>query len=301
MEKPRKRWYERTSVTLCVAAGLALVGLGFLHVIVGVRSDYGLPFDVVRRDAFGYRETLVNARRIQALPYTAAQRKYPRGLRALQKAGYLPDGHGFEAGMMARQRASLQRWQAEFEKTLGRPESRWQDQLQDAGPAAPNDPDGAPAHNQKGIVYARRGEYTAALAEFSRAMRRDPTQVDACYNRALVYLALGNLGTAATDLGQVVALRPGFVEGHLRRGRLYAALNDHAQAVAAFTRALEIDPQCAEAYFHRSLVHYTNGAFDAARTDAQRVEGLGLPVPPGYLRALRGDAEPLERENPPHH
>mgnify|MGYP001256826384 CR=1 FL=1 len=31
-----KRWYERTSMTLCVAAGLAVVGSGFLHVILGV-------------------------------------------------------------------------------------------------------------------------------------------------------------------------------------------------------------------------------------------------------------------------
>jgi tetratricopeptide (TPR) repeat protein len=296
-EKARPRWYERTSVTLCVAAGLAVVGLGFIHILVGVRSDYGLPFDFVRRDSFGYRETLVNARRIQVLPYTAAKRKYPRGLGALQKAGYLPAGHGFEAGMMARQRASLQRWQAEFEKTLGRSEPPWQDQLQDAGAVAPGDPDGAPAHNQKGIVYARRGEYAAALAEFGRAIRRDPTCADAFYNRALVYLALGNLGAAATDFGQVVTLRPGFVEGYLCRGRLYAAMNDHDQAVAEFTKALEADPQCAEAYFQRSLAHYAKGSRDKAWDDVHQIESLGRPVPPGYLRALRGDTSPLEKES----
>jgi tetratricopeptide (TPR) repeat protein len=297
----RKRWYERTSVTLCVAAGLAVVGLGFLHVIVGVQSDYGLPFDVVRRDSFGYRETVVNARRIQSLPYTAAQRRYPRGLRALQKAGYLPDGHEFEARMMARQRERLQRWQAEFEKALGRPEDRWQEQLQNDGPVAPTDPDSAAAHNKRGIVCARRSEYAAALAEFTRAIRQDPTRADAFYNRALVYLALGNQGAAAGDLGQVVALRPEFVEGYLRRGRLYAAMNDHDQAIVEFTKALEIDPQCAEAYFHRSLAHYTKGTYDAAWADVHRLEGLGLPVPAGYLRALRGDVKPLEIESSHRH
>ena len=51
----RKRWYERTSVTLCVAVALAAVGLGFIHVIVGVTSSYRLPFEVVLRDCFGYR------------------------------------------------------------------------------------------------------------------------------------------------------------------------------------------------------------------------------------------------------
>jgi tetratricopeptide (TPR) repeat protein len=299
--KAHKRWHERTSVTLCVAGGLVVVGLGFIHILVGVRSDYGLPFDFVRRDSFGYRETLVNARRIQALPYTAAKRRYPRGLRALQKAGYLPDGREFEAGMMARQRESLQRWQAEFEKALGRAESRWQEQLQNDGSVALNDPDSAAAHHDRGIVCARRGEYAAALAEFTRAIRQDPTRADAFYNRALVSLALGNQGAAAGDLGQVVALRPEFVEGYLRRGRLYAAMNDHDQAIVEFTKALEIDPRCAEAHFHRSLAHYTKGTYDAARADVHRIEGLGLPVPPGYLRALRGDASPLEIESPPRH
>jgi tetratricopeptide (TPR) repeat protein len=288
-------------VTLCVAGGLVVLGLGFVHVIVGVRSSYELPFDIVCKDSFGYRETVVNARRIQALPYTAAKRKYPRGLRALQKAGYLPAGHGFEAGLAARQRESMQRWQAEFEQALGRGESRWQDQLQDAGPVPPTDPEGAPAHNQRGILCARRGEYAAAIAAFSRAIRQDSTLAEAFYNRALVYLALGNLGAAASDLGQVVAVRPEFVEGYLRRGRLYVAMNEHDQAVAEFTKAVEIDPQCAEAYFQRSLAHYARGAHDEAWDDVRRIEGLGVPVPPGFLRALRGERSVgrLETLNPP--
>lgn len=294
--KPPKRWYERTSVTLCVAAGLAVAGSGFIHIITGVRSPYGLPFDIVLRDSFGYREMLVNAERIQALPYTAAVLRYPLGIRALQKRGYLPSGRGYGARMVAEQRESMERWRAEFEEALGRPAPRWQDQLQGEGSTHRTDPEDARAYNQRGIACARQREYARAIAEFSRAIGRDPTLADAFYNRALVYLAIGNLGPAAADFGRVVEIRPDFVEGYLRRGRLLMAMNEYDAAIVQFTKAIEIDPRCAEALFHRSLAHYARGAYDRAREDVHRIRSLGLPIPSEFLDILRGTPEtsPME-------
>ncbi len=277
-------------MTLCVAAGLAVIALGFVHIIIGITSPYELPFDIVRKDSFGYRETLVDARKIQALPYPAARREYPRGLRALQKGGYLPAGRDFETAMMAGQRESIRHWQAQFEETLGHRETRWQDRLRGQGQDAALDPEDARACNERGISLARSGEYAGALAEFGRAIRRDPTCADAFYNRALVHIAIGNFGPAASDFGAVVAIRPDFVEGYLQRGRLYAAMNEHERAITAFTRAIEIDPQCAEAFFQRGLAYYSRGMCDQAWDDVHKVQALGVSVPPGFLRALRGES-----------
>jgi tetratricopeptide (TPR) repeat protein len=286
-DKPRKKWHERTSVTLSVAAALVVVGLGFIHIITGVTSPYELPFDVVRKDRFGYGETLVNAKRIRALPYMAATRRYPLGVRVLQKAGYMPGGLEFEAHMMARQREDTRQWLTEFEDALGRPELRWQDQLRGGDQAPGGDPEDARPCNQRGVVFARRGEYQAALAELTRAIRRDPTYADAFHNRALVYTALGNLGSAASDFGKVVEIRPDFVEGCIHQGRLHAAMNAHDQAIADFTRAIAIDPQCAPAYFRRSLACYAKGEYDKAWADVGKIRSLRLPVPDGFLQALR--------------
>ena len=257
-------------MTLCVAAGLAVVGLGFVHVITGVTSPYGLPFDIVFRESFGYREMVVNVRKIESLPYTVAQRKYPLSIAALQKRGYIPDGPAFEARMMARQHESISQWQREFESTLGRPTACWQDRLQRHRAGLRSDPEDAQACNQRGIAFARQGEYQAAIAEFTRAIRRDPTFADAFYNRALVSIEIGNVGQAASDLGTVVEIRPGFVEGRIRRGRLYVAMNEHDKAIAEFTKAVEIDPQCAEALFHRSLVYYVRGDYEKALEDVRQ-------------------------------
>ena len=295
-DKPSKRWHERTSVTLCVAAALVTLGFGFIHVITGVTSPYELPFDIVPKSRFGYRETWVRAQRIQVLPYVVATRKYPRGVEALQRAGYLPSGPEFEARVMAEQRESTQRWQAEFEAALGRSERPWQDQMQAQGPTSPPDPQDARACNLRGVALARQGEYQAALAEFTRAIRRDPTCVDAFCNRALVYAALGNLGPAASDLAKVVEIRPTCVEAYVRQARLHAAIHEHDKAIADLTKAIEIDPQCAEAYFQRSLVHYARGTYEEALDDVRQVQSLRLPVPSGLLEALRAASEPHQVE-----
>jgi hypothetical protein len=62
--KKQKKWHERTSVTLCVAAILIIVGLGFIHIITGVVSPYHLPFDIALKKYFGYRETFIDAERL---------------------------------------------------------------------------------------------------------------------------------------------------------------------------------------------------------------------------------------------
>jgi tetratricopeptide (TPR) repeat protein len=279
-------------VTLGVAAGLVVIGLGFIHVVIGVTSPDGLPFDILLKDSFGYRETLVDARKIQALPYAAALHRYPLGVRVLQKRGYLPGGLGFEAQMAAAQRENMQRWQAQFKEGLGQPESRWQDQLRQAGQAPPQDAQSAHACNHRGVVLARQGEYQAALAEFTRAIRKDPTCADAFYNRALVCLAIGNLGAAASDFGKVVEMRPDFVEGYIRQARLQTAMNEHEQAVSLLTKAIEIDPRCADAYFQRSLVHYTKGEYGKAMDDVRQTQSLGARVPSGFIDALRAASAP---------
>jgi tetratricopeptide (TPR) repeat protein len=246
--KPKK-WHERTSVTLCIAAALVIVALGFVHVITGVVSPYSLPFDIVRKDLFGYRETFVNATKITALPYLVAKKRYPLGCKALQKGGYLPSGNVFETRTIRQLRDDMSRWQAEFERALGRPESGlprgggWQEQLRGKILIVETDPSDPNACNNRGIGAAKNAQYEMALAEFSRAVRRNPTFADAYYNRALVYITLGQLGQAVSDLTAVVGIRPEFVEAYRSRGILQMAMSQYDQAISDFSKVLELDPE----------------------------------------------------------
>lgn len=284
--KERKPWYERTSVTLCVAAGLLFVALGFVHIITGVESPFRLPVDIVRRESFGYRETFVNARAIAALPYTAAKLKYPLGCEVLQRRGYLPSGHGFEARAAVRQMQDIERWRTEFSRARGWSERPWEERLQTGAIEGQTAPESAQADNTQGIAAARNGDYQAALAAFSRAIRKAPAYAEAFHNRALVYVALGNLGQAAADFGKVVEIRPGYTEGHVEQGRLYLKTGQQDEAVAVFSGAIEIDSTCAEAYLGRALACYVQGRYDRAWQDVRQLERLGTPAPAGFIVAL---------------
>lgn len=282
----RKRWYERTSVTLCVAAGMVVIAFGFIHVITGVVSPLNLPVDFVWKESFGYRETFVNANKIQRLPYLAAKIKYPLGCKALQRRDYLPSGREFEAREMGQQRENLRHWQAQFEGSLERPQRAWQDELRGKLQAASASPEEPNACNDRGMAFAREGRYEAAIAEFSRAIQRNPVFVEAFHNRALVYVAIGNLGQGVSDLSVMVEIRPECADGYDRRGRLYLAMGQYDQAIADFGKVVEIDSQRVDAYFLRALACYVKGRYEEAWEDLDRLQVLGRAVPAGFVMAL---------------
>ena len=94
--KPHKEWHKRTSVTLSLAGVLIVVALGFIHIITGVTSVLGLPFDITQKNSFGYSETFVNADKVTNMPWISAKSKYPLGCKVLQRKGYVESDAVFE-------------------------------------------------------------------------------------------------------------------------------------------------------------------------------------------------------------
>lgn len=281
-----KKWHERTSVTLCIAAGLIIVGFGFVHIITGVVSPYELPFDIVLKESFGYRETFINAEKIKALPYTAAKIKYPISCKALQSRGYIESGNVFEARVTRQLRENMKTWQAQFERSLNKPELQWQEKLLGQTPNVGLDPEDPNACNNRGIVYAKEGQYETAIAQFTKAFQRNPVFAEAYYNRGLVDLQIGQLGQAISDFTKAVEIKPGFIEGYSSRAPIYVALGRYEQSISDFTKVIELDPDSVETYFRRSLACYANGQYDRAWEDIHKVQSLGLPVPSGFLTLL---------------
>lgn len=286
VKKQKKKWHERTSVTLCVAAGLIIVGFGFIHIITGVVSPYDLPFDIVLKESFGYHETFINAEKIIALPYSAAKIKYPISCKALQSRNYIESGRIFETRMNRNLRENMKTWQAQFERSLNKPQLPWQDKLLRQRPDIEMDPEDPNAYNNRGIAFAMQGQYEAAIAQFTRAFRRNPVFAEAYYNRGFVDLAIGQLGQAISDFTKAVEIKPGFTEGYSIRGDIYVAMSQNIQAISDFTKVIELDPDSVETYFKRSLACYANGQYERAWQDVNKIQSLGLYVPSGFLTLL---------------
>jgi tetratricopeptide (TPR) repeat protein len=287
MKKKPKKWHERTSVTLCVAAGLIVAGFGFIHIITGVVSPYGLPFDIVLKESFGYRETFINARKIISLPYDAAKLKYPLSCKALQNRNYIESGGVFETRMTRQLQENMKTWQMEFERALNKPRQQWQDKLLGHTSGIESDPEDPNACNNQGITLAEEGQYEAAIARFTRALQRNPVFAEAYYNRGLVDLAIGQLGQAISDLTKAVDIRPGFTEGYACRAPIYFEMGRYEDAISDFTRIIENNPDAVEIYFSRSLACYMNGDYAGAWEDVHKIQSLNLHVPPEFLALLR--------------
>jgi len=267
----QKKWHERTSVTLCVAAILIILAFGFIHVITGVVSPFGLPFDIALKKSFGYSETFVNAKKITAIPYTAAKIKYPISCEVLQRKEYVESGKVFETRIKHELQGNMKKWQAEFKKALNKPEQHWQDQLKGETKALEREPSDAEVYNNRGIASAKSGQYETAISDFTRAIKRIPGLAEAYYNRGLVYVALGQLNQGVSDFTKALEIKPRFTEACTKRGHLYFAMDQYDQAISDFTKVLEIDPMCAEVCFSRCIVYYAKGEYDKAWED---VHGL---------------------------
>ena len=72
---------KQGAVALCI---LLVVLIGNFHVIMG--SDI---FKIVRRDSFGFSETIINTDEITGMPWLAAMSRFPIGIRVLQREGLL--------------------------------------------------------------------------------------------------------------------------------------------------------------------------------------------------------------------
>jgi tetratricopeptide (TPR) repeat protein len=284
--RKQKKWHERTSVTLCITAGLIIVGFGFIHVITGVVSPYDLTFDIVLKESFGYRETFINAEKIIALPYTAAKTKYPISYKALQSRNYIESGSVFEVRVTRQLRENMKTWRDQFEKSLNKPRLQWQDKMLGQSPAIGIDPEDPNAYNNRGIVLANEGRYEAAIAQFTMAFQRNPEFAEAYYNRGLVDLAIGQLGQAISDFSKAVEIKPEFVEGYSIRGDIYVAMSQYEQAISDFTKVIELDPDSTDTCFKRSLACYASGQYEKAWQDIHKIQSLGMSIPSGLLSLL---------------
>ena len=289
--KKQKKWHERTSVTLCVAAALIIVGLGFIHIITGIVSPHNLPFDITLKKSFGYRETFIDARKITAIPYVAAKIKYPIGCEVLQRLEYVESGNIFETAMVKQLREAMNIWQAEFEETLDKPTQRWQDRLRGKDATPEINIGSAETYNSRGIDAAIQGRYETAISEFTRACRKNSENADAYYNRGLVYVAIGQSGKAISDFTRIIENNPESSEAYIHRGNIYVTMNQYDQAITDFTRTIELDPKCAEIYFKRALACFAKGRYDKAWQDVHKLQSMGLAIPPGFLKNLRKVSE----------
>ncbi|MBV6622270.1 MAG: tetratricopeptide repeat protein [Rivularia sp. (in: Bacteria)] len=95
---------------------------------------------------------------------------------------------------------------------------------------------------RRGLDKARKGDYEAAIVDFSQYLQLKPNGVKAHYQRGLALHKLGDRQGAIADLDRYLTDNPNDAEARYSRGLIRSEIGDYNGATADYTKAMSINP-----------------------------------------------------------
>jgi tetratricopeptide (TPR) repeat protein len=100
----------------------------------------------------------------------------------------------------------------------------------------------ATAYLNRANVYAQRGKYPLAFADFASAIGLDPSNALSPYNRGTAYFDTRQYELAIADFTRAIELEQRFALAYLNRGLSHEARGDNNAAAEDYRRVLALDP-----------------------------------------------------------
>lgn len=141
-----------------------------------------------------------------------------------------------------------------------------------------------PFWNRGQFLRNERGNYEAALKDYTRAVEMEPTNPELLNSRGKTYFDMSTSGKykgqektllekAIKDYTQALAspriAKKTKSEALSNRGAAYGMLNMYEQSVRDITESIEIDPTNKNAYANRSIAYLNTGQYEKALADYQ--------------------------------
>lgn len=122
-------------------------------------------------------------------------------------------------------------------------------------------------HFTKGMDFAAKMDFDAAIREFGKAIEVNPAAVDAYYQRGVAFYFKKDNQSALSDFNKVIELNPRMAIAYIYRAGIYRARNEVGLARRDMDTAIEVDPRSWLAYSTRAADHFTAGEYAAAISD----------------------------------
>jgi tetratricopeptide (TPR) repeat protein len=130
----------------------------------------------------------------------------------------------------------------------------------------------------RGHAYAGLEMVDLALKDYTTAVRMNPNDVSALMSRATMSLMRGNHDGAIIDLSKVIQLTEAEL-AYASRGDVYAKMGDFEAALKDFGKAIEVNPASAGAHRMRAKLHRAMNREDLAQADEARAnEVIAAPA-----------------------
>lgn len=156
-------------------------------------------------------------------------------------------------------------------KVFSTEESLWRDTLA-KNPAASG------AHNDLGIILAKKGNLTEAVAHFEAALQAAPDDLTALSNLGKVQVMQGRLPEAREHFQAALKSKPGNPEAHENLAQILVQLGKEREAISYFNSALRLRPKI-ETRLNLAGLLYKNGDFRAAAAQYRQVLLLNPELP----------------------
>ncbi len=92
----------------------------------------------------------------------------------------------------------------------------------------------------RGLDQFKKGAYDAAVATYSRMIRRKPNNADAYFNRGLAYKNVGRTEQALTDYDAAIELNPDHRKAYFDRANILYDQGHYGSAFRAYFKALKL-------------------------------------------------------------
>lgn len=141
---------------------------------------------------------------------------------------------------------------------------------------ASSKPEGESAINfcDRGLQKALRGNYSAAISDYNRALQIDPDNSRAYSQRGVAYYKLKAYKEAFGDYAQALQLNPSFAEAYYNRGTARRKLGYAQGALQDFNQAIRFEPRNAQAFKKRGITRAELGDQPGAIADLQQAAKL---------------------------
>jgi lipoprotein NlpI len=142
----------------------------------------------------------------------------------------------------------------------------------------------------RGLCVAGRGDYAAAITDYTKALASDPRSVQALYYRAVAHSQAGEFAEGLKDFSRAIAVDPAYAAGYGGRAGAKRLLGDDAGALSDLTRAIQLQPENATLHHARGCMFYDMRNWEQAVADFRRateLEPQGQPFAHARLWLIR--------------
>jgi tetratricopeptide (TPR) repeat protein len=142
-------------------------------------------------------------------------------------------------------------------------------------------------YNSRAIGYLYKRDYEHAIEDFNQSILHDISNADTFYNRGLAYARSGNFDRAIADFGHAISgfdasRHPAYYKRDYfkARGNAYAGKDDLNGAIADYDEAIKMDPLFARAYYNRGVAKKKKGDISGGDADIAKATELQADIGP---------------------